>query len=209
MNRRTLADRYLTAREEVEARGYAQEIDWQEDRCSRPVSESEFLAEAAWVILCSGMREAVVRAKFPAISDAFLKWRSARLIHAQRKRCASRAKGVFSHSPKIDAIVAVSSTVAREGLASIVESVMCDGICILQRFPFIGPITAAHLAKNIGLDVVKPDRHLQRVASRTGYDSAGEFCQAIADELGERVAVIDVVVWRYATLEPNYLDHFS
>ena len=38
-----------------------------------------------------------------------------------------------------------------------------EGVNYLTTFDQIGPVTAFHLAKNLGLDVVKPDRPLVRM----------------------------------------------
>ena len=56
--------------------------------------------------------------------------------------------------------------------------------------------------KNLGFDVVKPDRHLLRLASSLGFDSPEELCAEIAYEFGEPAAVVDIVLWRYCTLLP-------
>jgi hypothetical protein len=75
------------------------------------------------------------------------------------------------------------------------------GIDYLQTFDFIGPVTAFHLAKNIGLDVVKPDRHLLRLAAAAGCNHPSELCGAIAEVTGDKVSVINLILWRYATLD--------
>jgi len=49
---------------------------------------------------------------------------------------------------------------------------VAEGVWFLQQLPFIGPVTAFHLAKNLGIEAVKPDRHLCRLSKllgRTGY----------------------------------------
>lgn len=74
----------------------------------------------------------------------------------------------------------------------------------LQTYDFIGPVTAYHLAKNLGLDVAKEDRHLARMAGALGFQCGTDLCEAIADHLHETVRVVDVVLWRFATLEPEY-----
>jgi len=63
-----------------------------------------------------------------------------------------------------------------------------------------GPITKYHLARNLGVDCVKPDRHLARLAERFGYGTPDAMCRAIQDELGGRLGTIDAVLWRYCNL---------
>ena len=66
-------------------------------------------------------------------------------------------------------------------------------------------MTCFHLAKNIGYPVPKPDRHLQRIAKAFGFCQTMDLCTAIATILEEPVQVVDVVMWRYATIDPDYL----
>jgi hypothetical protein len=70
----------------------------------------------------------------------------------------------------------------------------------LRKLPFIGPVTSYHLAKNLGIDVVKRDRHLVRLAVHLGFSSAEEMCGAFGDQVGEPISVVDIVLWRYCVL---------
>jgi hypothetical protein len=63
-------------------------------------------------------------------------------------------------------------------------------------------VTTYHLAKNLGVDVVKCDRHLMRLAPILGFHSPEEMCAAIGHQVGEPVSVVDIVLWRYCTLHP-------
>lgn len=198
-----LAEKYITARETVVAAGYAAEIDWQETRSLAELSESNFLEEFAWVVLSSGMKESVVRRLFPRIAKAFLEWRSAEAIVRRRRTCQTRAIRVFNHRPKIDAIVSVAKRIADLGFKAFRKLIQLGGIDFIRTFAFMGPATSYHLAKNIGLDVVKPDRHLIRIAESAGGLSPKDLCQMISEQTGDKVSVIDIVLWRYATLNRN------
>ena len=61
--------------------------------------------------------------------------------------------------------------------------------------PWIGDITKYHLAKNLGANVAKPDRWLVRLADaeKTTVD---QLCRRLAIATGDRVATVDVVLWR-------------
>jgi hypothetical protein len=48
------------------------------------------------------------------------------------------------------------------------------------RFPMIGPVTSFNLAKNIGLDVAKADRHLSRLAANVGFSDVPSLCRCIS-----------------------------
>jgi hypothetical protein len=197
---RQLAQGYLTAKSVVIEEGYATEIDWQYIVSLTELSEQILLRETAWVILCSGMRERTVRRKFANISRAFLSWESARAIVKQAEICKTKALNYFRHPAKISAIITVASFIDEHGFAKVVQKIEEDGITYLKQFPYIGPVTCFHLAKNIGFSVAKPDRHLSMLAAQLGYGSVEQLCKEIADATDEPVPVVDLVLWRYSTL---------
>lgn len=204
-----LAHAYLTAKETVIRSGFGCEIDWQENQTIASVTESEFLGEAAWVILSAGFRESVVRAKFPAISRAFLGWVAASVILRHRKYCRERALRIFASRRKISAILGVVETVDWAGFGEVKRLLMVDPIRFIRTLPFMGEATSYHLAKNLGVPVVKPDRHLLRVAVATGFGSPGEMCERITAVVGDKPSVVDLVIWRYATLNADYVRLFQ
>jgi hypothetical protein len=107
---------------------------------------------------------------------------------------------VFSNARKITAIVQACCYVHEQGFRSLSSRIQANPIQELVKLPFIGPVTSYHLAKNLGLDVVKRDRHLVRLASYLGFDSPEEMCGAFGHQVGEPVSVVDIVLWRYCTL---------
>lgn len=205
----TILNSYLDAKETVIRAGFSTELDWQEDIRFSRVTESDFLREAAWVVLSSGMRETVIRSKFPQISDAFYDWESSSYIVYDANRCRRRALTVFSHKGKIDAILSIARKIDNISYESFKVNIDCQGIDYIQSLPYMGPATSFHLAKNIGLNVVKPDRHLMRVAASAGYDSPHALCEEISKFTGDSISVVDIVIWRFATLNPRYESFFS
>lgn len=208
-NLRYLVSKYVDAKDIVINEGFDYEIDWQQDADFWSCSEQEFLREAAWVILSSGMRETVIRSKFEDISSAFLYFENASEIIRNISNCRNNALSIFNHSRKIDAIISLAFRVSIDGYDSIQKIIDYYGVDYLQSFDFLGPATSYHLAKNIGMPVPKPDRHLCRVAKATGYDSVGELCESISEITGDPVSVVDLVIWRFATIRNDYLVWFS
>lgn len=200
---------YLTAKDAVVARGFAWEIDWQAERRLDRIGESDFLRESAWTVLSAGFREAVVRRLFGPICEAFLGMQSAAAIQANRACCRRDALKVFNNRRKVTAILDIVSIVNEMGFERVRRQIAQDDVRFLQTLPYIGAVTAFHLAKNLGLPVVKPDRHLQRIAAAAGFSSPLELCQLISDHLGDPVQVVDVVLWRYATLFSDYVMVFA
>lgn len=87
-----------------------------------------------------------------------------------------------------------------KGFDAIVEEIQADPFMALQQFPFIGPVTTFHLAKNLGIRVAKPDRHLSRLAASCGYTDTQTLCTYISEFTGDPVDVVDVVLRRFATI---------
>jgi len=204
-----LATLYIEIKRDLISRGFADEIDWQDQISIERITETDFLREAAWVIISSGMSEYVVRKIFPNISRAFFNWQSAKVIRRHKTTCRKNALLCFGHRAKIESIIFLVSYVADMGFKSVRDAVKDYGIDFLMQFPYLGPATAAHLAKNIGISIAKQDRHLKRISRLFGYSNPHDMCSAIAQTIDEKVSVIDLVFWRFATLQRDYLERLS
>lgn len=188
---------YSEALQYIKSVGLETEVQWHRDLDFPKFTEADLLREAAWVILCSGFRESTVRRLFDYISLCFCDWVSAKEIVEASPACRLAARRVFRNSAKLDAIVDVARHIEADGFQVIKKSILGDPINILQQFSYIGPITALHLAKNLGCNVAKPDRHLVRLSAEMGFRNASELCYSIGHSIGEAARVVDVVLWRY------------
>ena len=194
----TLSSYFQRARSCVVESPYCNEIEWQRSRCISKITESEFLQETAWVILNSGFRERTVRTIFPNISLAFFDWTSASLIAKKRQSCVEIAGYIFKHSKKVNAIANAAVYVHENGISAVHEGLKENPIDFLSSFDFVGQVTAWHLAKNLGCDVAKPDRHLVRIASHFGYECVHSLCRDVSKEFDEKTSVVDLIFWRFA-----------
>jgi hypothetical protein len=190
---------YLTAKSIVIERGFAHEITWQSSAALAEPTPTAFVREAAWVVLSAGMSESVVRGLFTQLSGAMYGFEPAALCR-NRERAHAAALATFAHDRKISAILDIAATVSRIGPGDLHAALMDDPEPFLRSLPYIGPVTWRHLAKNLGLPVAKPDRHLARLASATARESVDQLCDEIASWLGEPVAVVDLVLWRWSVL---------
>lgn len=108
---------------------------------------------------------------------------------------------VFGHKNKVKAIKEVFENrhnlfeqLCRIQLESTDEILnFCEGL------PHIGSITKYHLAKDLGCDVAKPDRHLVRIATKYKM-TVEELCKKLSSETGDRVSAVDFILWRAANL---------
>jgi endonuclease III len=87
--------------------------------------------------------------------------------------------------------------IAERGFQILKQEVDKAPLAVLAELPFIGRITAAHLAKNLGYPVAKNDRHLSRLASVLGFVEAQHLCESISALSGDSISIVDTVLWRF------------
>lgn len=153
-----------------------QEMEYVERRRFDQQTTQTFFQEYVWVVLNSGLKYAVAKKLF-------------------EKYFASHDLSVIGHLGKREAIrkAALNYQDWFRKLLSVE-----DKLEFLDSLPFIGGITRYHLARNLGIDCAKPDRHLSRLARRFGFDDVQEMCQAISQKRHLRIGTVDVILWRYS-----------
>src|SRR6185312_7297812 len=198
--------KYLAFKRCVIAEGYADELDWHDRLCLSRLTEKEILKEFAWVVLSSGMNYKVISGLFNNFSDAFYQWQSAELIEENKKLCTKKAMKIFANEKKLNAIVYFCGIVADIGIQELKDKIVDRGIDYIQSFPYMGDATSYHFAKNIGVDVVKPDRHLVRISQKLGFETPHEMCSMVSIATADKLSVVDLVYWRYAVIDRFYLN---
>lgn len=153
------------------------DIEWAE-ALTDPTGPDDFAEEVIFVICNSGMRYTVARQIYERCMLAL----------GQSRPVAS----AFGHVGKAAAIEKIWWE-RRELFAAYLAAT--DKLDFLVSLPWIGDITKYHLAKNFGVNVAKPDVHLQRLADREGC-TAQALCERLAVATGYRVATVDTVLWR-------------
>ena len=189
--------------------GYRTEIEWQASLDFDLITETDFLREHAWVALSAGMHERIIRRYFGIISPCFYDWQSARIIVEQENNCRNLALSYFNNPRKIDGIIKTAHIIASFGFASYKEEIRRNPLQTLQSLPFVGPVTCYHLAKNIGLPFAKPDRHLVRLANSVCYSDVQQLCKDISEHVDDSIPVVDIVLWRFASITDAYVSIFS
>ncbi|MCK9591832.1 MAG: hypothetical protein M0Q91_07480 [Methanoregula sp.] len=165
-------------------------FEWEIDfvRNIKPLEEQEdwyFYYQYVWVVLNAGMKEQIAH----KICDRFFEEKRFEVIGHLGKREAIRT-AALNYKEWLKKIKELKTTTGR--------------INYLETLPWIGPITKFHLARNIGIDTVKPDRHMIRLAERYNFSNPLEMCRALSEVFKEKVGVIDVILWRYCNLTGNY-----
>lgn len=205
----SIAHGYFFAKNYVIEKGFSCELEWQEELCFDMLTEQKFLNEISWVILASGMNDKVVRKVFPKIKSAMLNFESADLICKRKKTCYNKALKIFNHKGKIKAIIFAATYLKQNSISFIKSQILKYGVEFIQTFPYMGTATSCHLAKNLGLNLSKPDRHLNRISEALGFNSSSDLCKKISNVIDEKEAIIDLVLWRYATLDKNYIKRIN
>jgi len=173
---------YNNAKNHILTHGYKDEVEWCEKREPFELCTPETLYfEYVYVVLNAGMKEQIAR----KIYERFCKDLDFNMIGHLGKREATRT-GSGNYKMWFNSLQMLKTDMER--------------IEYLKTFPWIGDITKFHLARNIGIDCVKPDRHLVRLAEQFGFKTPFDMCVEIQRYTNEKLGVIDVVLWRYCNL---------
>ena len=179
---------YETAKKEILTSKYAYEVDICEKRIFSNQTAKDFFIEYVFVVCNSGMRNQVAEKIFKRYMEQGI----VAIKHPLKKKAILEAEQNYEEWFKILKI----------------RKQQHNELDFLESLPHIGKITKYHLARNLGLDVAKPDRHMQRLAELFSYVDPTHMCIDIyAFTGGEyRVGTIDVILWRYCNLNPDYLE---
>jgi hypothetical protein len=170
-------ERFWLLERRVRERGFGPTIEWTESLTAPP--DPDRFADATIYVICnSGMANNVAAGIFERCRAAL---REGRPVSA-----------VFKHPGKARAIESIWHNRAQLFAAYLAAE---DKVAALRELPWIGEITALHLAKNFGADVAKPDVHMERLA-RVEDTTTEVLCARLASETGYRVATIDTILWR-------------
>ena len=169
---------FYNAHEYVVQLGYEYEIDWCRNTSLNNITAAGFFSEYVWCVLNAGMKEQVAS----RIYSRYMNSLDISIIRHKGKREA--IKHVFDNrNMYFDKFVKSDNKVE-----------------FLKTLPWIGDVTKYHLARNLGVDVVKSDRHLVRLAKHFGYETPLDMCNVIQNETDERLGIIDLILWRYCNL---------
>lgn len=184
---------YLRLRHGVIEAGYASEIEWAEG-LALPASADEFAREFVWVVLNSGMKNQVARQIADRVYPIIEEGDTARCVFGHKAKCAAIDTFWKKRTALYKEYIALTNWSQRFAFADPRHLRTRLGVA-----PCIGSITRWHLAKNWGVDCAKPDRHLERLAQHYGT-TTHDLCAALAKKTGDRVATVDLVIWRAANL---------
>ncbi len=161
----------------LRAHGYGEMINGSE-KVPPPVDTTTFAGEAIYVICNSGMNNLVANGIY---------WKC---LKALRRRQSSST--VFGHPGKTKAIDHIWQH--RKTLFAGFQ-IAENKVAYCETLPIIGSITKYHLAKSLGVDTIKPDLHLMRLAKREQVSPIA-LCARLAYLTGYKLSTIDSILWR-------------
>jgi hypothetical protein len=153
------------------------------DRGTTGLTAHQFYRQYCFVVLCSYWKEQYARKEW----EKFFETGDFNVISNRKKRAA----------------IIKASDMAKSWYDELMAREDKDKLEYIRTLPWMGgEALGYHLARNIGIDCVKPDRHMKRFAKRFGFETPLELCQHVKDDLGglEKVGLIDLVFWRTANL---------
>jgi len=115
---------FCEASEYAARAGLLTEVEWQRRITLDDFTETDLLRECAWVILCSGFREQVVRRVFDHISLCFCDWESTSAILDADPACRTAAMASFRNATKLSAIIRMALHVHARGFTVFKHAVL-------------------------------------------------------------------------------------
>jgi hypothetical protein len=180
---------YLNIKQTVIQKGFEKEINWVSN-IPENFDKNYFFKEYSWVVINSGMRNTVAE----RIYQRF--WKNSDIPDFK----------AIGHNKKRDSMMRVYKGLDRYFFRFTKSK---NKLKFLQTIPFIGKITKYHLARNLGLDYAKPDRHLVKIAALFNYSNVQKFCEIISKAVNEKIGVVDLIIWRYATIFNDYIEKIT
>lgn len=186
----------------------------------------DYLFEALILVIFSGgFRARIVDAKWPFIKEAFADFNIQKVADYDKKKIAQllNNSNIIRHSGKIRATVKNAKeviTLQRQygSFANYLESFRDSLVSLAkdlnERFGYLGPETVWDFLKDIGFDAIKPDLHVRRIFWRLGLINSEEpsyrttkevfeVAKKMSEATGERLGVIDAVIWFYGADRPK------
>lgn len=179
---------YSRVKQDLIKKGYSNEIEWVSKLPNiKNIDKITFFREYVWVVINSGMKNQVAERIFQNfwIDNTHFNFESVRHPHKNKsiKQVYNRLDFYFNQFLQSK-----------------------NKLKFLESLPHIAKITKYHLARNLGLEVAKPDRHLVRIAEYFNYNDVQKFCKKISILVHEKIGVVDLIFWRFANLTENYLE---
>lgn len=177
-----IIDFYADARMFCVKAGYSGEIENVQNRYFKNVDVPEFLVQYVYCVFNVGMKNQIAEKMFDRFCDSECNVNT--IKHPYKRKAIE--EGINNCGVWFARLMNCSTDI--------------DRVEFLDSLPMIGAITKYHLARNLGMDVAKPDRHLVRLMTKFQFDDVQEMCKYVSSITGDRIGTVDVVFWRAMNL---------
>lgn len=157
------------------------------------VGPDHFWREYIWCVYVSGFSSKVVARIHPDLMKAYGSY-DYNVLHDTWNLVSK----INRNRAKFNAIIKTAQLINFLGWHTFKSKYLCNADDIKQ-LGFMGPVTSMHLARNIGLDAVKPDLHLVRLSNHFGFGDPFQMCELLSGLSGERVGLVDLVLFYTAS----------
>jgi len=179
------------------------------------VTESDFFRQCAWAIFGAGLKYDVLIKLWPAIQKAFFYW-DVKQVVAQSDSVKTQVLQIFNNHKKVNSVLDIAKWLDKQGwphvkteFLSLIKVDQQGNIMVtdkllewLDQRPGIGKTLAAYVAKDIGVQSIKDDKWMRRLAGWLGYspDAMGVLKMALDMQSlsKKKINVIDTVLWNWA-----------
>lgn len=185
--------------EEYVREHHPEEVEWSLAMVRKDPTDTkptEFIREYVWSIYTSGFSAKIVRDKWPELEAAYMGFDRHKIVEYAWK-VRENALKIINNRAKTDKIL--------EGISFIHTFTPLEwfkfmlkvekDVKELRVLRGIGPTLIHHLARNIGINTVKPDVHLSRMARYFRMDPF-KMCDKISGMTGLPVHLVDTIIWR-------------
>ena len=157
------------------------------------IRSQDFWSEYIWTCYTSGFSAKVLSTFWHELLDAYGPWTLTHEIGI----IWPRVSPIIANRRKCESILTTRGLMQELGWETFWNT-YCKSVDTLQQLPFVGKITKNHLGRNLGLDCVKEDIHLTRLADHYEFPNATLMCEFLAGLYDERIGVVDFILWAYA-----------
>ncbi len=160
------------------------------------LTPEKFWHEYVWCVYTSGFNAKIVSQKIGGLLRAYGSFETT------NEMTWPAVKALIANKRKFEAIQATARRIRKFGWEEFYKKFIKNAPHTLPvGCAYVGDITKYHLARNIGIDCVKPDLHLTRLATVYNYSSCIDLCQNLAETYHERLGVVDFILWAYCASE--------
>ena len=156
------------------------------------VSKWKFFVEYVFAVLVAGFKVATINQRWNRIRDALWGFNFVK-IYMNSDLARKRLLRAFGNKRKADAIIKGAIRITDLDWDDFKKEIVKD-INVLDDLPGIGPVSVYQIARNLGYDTIKPDRHIKRVADYFGLNPF-EMCKTIAEATHQPAHYVDTVFW--------------